>query len=72
MALADEIRETRRAIRELVTGAQSATISTPTGTRSYTRPMLSSLQDHLQWLLRRYSMRNVRKRVAPDFSGFYN
>jgi hypothetical protein len=72
MALADEIRETRRAINDLVAGAQSATISTPTGTRSYTRPMLRELRDHLEWLMRRYSMNNVRKRVCPDFSGISN
>ncbi|MEI8164760.1 MAG: hypothetical protein WCG26_00210 [Chloroflexales bacterium] len=68
MALTDDIRETRRAINGLLAGAQSATISTPSGTRSYTRPMLGSLQDHLAWLLRRYARTENRKRVFPDFS----
>jgi hypothetical protein len=66
--LVDEIRETRKAIGALVGGAQSATITTPDGTRSYTRPMLGQLREHLEWLMRRYQRTENRKRVAPDFS----
>ena len=65
---ARRIRDVNRAIDELVAGAQSATISTPSGSRSYTRPMLPDLRAWRTQLMREYSAAKVRKRTAPDFS----
>lgn len=63
-----EIRDTRQAIRELLQGAKSATISSNGGTHSYTRVDLPMLRDHLTYLEGKASRANVRKRTAPDFS----
>ena len=62
------IRECNAAISALVSGAQSATINTPSGSRSYTRPQLESLRAWRKELLGEYSRADVRKRIAPDFS----
>ena len=63
-----EIRDTRQAIKELLQGAQSATISSNGGQHSYTRVDLPKLSDHLDRLYGQVSRANVRKRTAPDFS----
>jgi hypothetical protein len=62
------IRAVNAALDELVAGAQSATISTPTGQRSYTALQMKDLEALRARYLREYNMENVRKRVAPDFS----
>ncbi len=62
------IRECNAAISALMNGAQSATINTPSGSRSYTRPQLSQLMDMRKQLYREWSAASVRKRVRPDFS----
>lgn len=63
-----EIRDTRKAIQELLGGAQSATISSNGGQHSYTRVQLPELRIHLDWLYNKVSKKNVRKQVRPDFS----
>jgi len=63
-----ELRDIRRAIRELNQGAQSATISSNGGQHSYTRQQMSSLRDQEKIVLGRISRSNIRKRTAPDFS----
>lgn len=62
------IREVNAAISALISGAQSATVSTPSGTRSYTRPQLNDLRTWRKELMGEYSRANVRKRVGLDFS----
>jgi len=62
------IKEVNRAISELLGGAQSATINTPSGSRSYTRPRLAELMAMRKRLYREFSAASVRKRVRPDFS----
>lgn len=60
------IRALNAAIDELQAGAQSATVSTPTGTKSYTALALNDLISWRDRLLR--ELGTVRKRIAPDFS----
>lgn len=60
------IRAVNAAIDELQAGAQSATVSTPTGSKSYTALDLDKLIAWRDRLLRELSP--VRKRIAPDFS----
>jgi hypothetical protein len=66
--LAAEIRDVRRAIQELLRGAQSATVSSSGGQHSYTRVDLDKLEAREKILLARYSRSKNRKRTAPDFS----
>jgi hypothetical protein len=66
--LTNALREVNKAIGDLVTGAQSATINTPSGSRSYTRPQLPELRSWRKELMAELSMSNIRKRVHPDFS----
>lgn len=66
--IATQIREVRRAIRELLKGAASATVSSPAGSQSYTRPQLKDLMEYERQLRRDLSMAKVRKRTQPDFS----
>lgn len=63
-----EIRDTRAAIKSLLRGAKSATISSNGGQHSYTRTDLSHLREHLTYLEGKVSRAKLRKRTAPDFS----
>jgi hypothetical protein len=65
--VAQEYRDIRNAIRERLSGAKSATISSPSGQRSYTNWDLESLFERERILLKRLNMSNIRKRVYPDF-----
>jgi hypothetical protein len=62
------VKDVNRAISDLIGGAQSATVSTPSGSRSYTRARLPELMAWRTQLYREISIANVRKRVRPDFS----
>lgn len=64
---AQEIRDIRRTIREIQAGAKSATISSPSGQRSYTNHDLRDLYDRERDLLKRLAMSSRRKRTIPDF-----
>ena len=63
-----EIRDTRQAIKELLRGAKSATVSSNGGQHSYTRSSLPELREHLTYLEGKVSRANVRKRTGVDFS----
>ena len=66
-SVAEQIRSIRRVIREIESGAKSATISSPAGQRSYTNHDLATLYDRERELLKRLNSGSVRKRVYPDF-----
>ncbi len=65
--LLQQIRETNKAISDLKTGAQSASVSTLGGSRSYTRANLAALIEERDQLIRRFNMADMRKRTAPSF-----
>jgi hypothetical protein len=65
--VAEQIRSIRRVIREIESGAKSATISSPAGQRSYTNHDLETLYKREADLLKRLNASSVRKRVYPDY-----
>lgn len=66
--LIDELRDVRGALKDLYSGAQSATINSPNGSHSYTKLDIDKLTARETILLGRISRLNCRKRTAPDFS----
>lgn len=58
----------RQAIRDITTGAKSATVSSPAGQHSYTNHDLPVLYAREKELLSRINRSQLRKRVYPDFS----
>lgn len=65
--IASEVRSLRAAMKALEAGAQSATVSTLGGQRSYTRPDLKAMHEREKDLIRQYYRAGMRKRVAPNF-----
>jgi hypothetical protein len=62
-----ELRDVRKALQDLYSGAQSATINSPSGSHSYTKLTIDQLTAREIVLLGRISRSNTRKRTAPDF-----
>jgi len=63
-----ELRDIRAALKDLYSGAQSATINSPTGSHSYTKLTIEQLEAREKTILGRISRADCRKRTAPDFS----
>jgi hypothetical protein len=66
--LIDELRDVRGAIKDLISGAQSATVNSPEGSHSYTKLDLDKLTTREIYLRGLITRANCRKRTAPDFS----
>ena len=70
LTTAEELAQVREALQALTTDSEAVVSFNVDGVQvSYNNSHMTQLQDREKELIKRLTIRNVRKRVTPNFSG---